>query len=130
MINTTTHIDYKGKIPLHFEIKDLKGNKNGFLSMTTFVISENIEAMITKSVNVLIAFTNQVFDDEYVMNNQGYFELDEITIEDTGQHSYVTDHITYTLAFSLESHSGFVLDYLSYSVVFDTQFTLTAVSRG
>ncbi|MBE5317787.1 hypothetical protein IM793_01350 [Pedobacter sp. MR2016-19] len=129
MINTTTHIHYKDKIPLHFEIKNLKGNKNEFLSMTTFLISENIEVIINKALNVLVPFTDQIFKDEYE-KKQGYFELGEITVEDTGPHSYVSNHITYTLAFSLESHSGFVLDYLSYSVVFDTQFTLTAVSRG
>ena len=128
MIETTSKMNYNGElINLNFDVKNFNGNETEFIQRVTLEVSEKIDLMVNKSLNILIPFTKQIFDNEYEEKN-GYFVFGEIEISDITEYS--TSHgLNYTLDFSLESKQGFVIDYCNYYVMFNSNFILTSIYR-
>ena len=127
MLELNKKINYNGSTNLRFDIENFTDNESEFVEKITSAVSENIASMVEKAINVLIPFTKQIFGNEYD-EKDGYFDFDEIEISDSANLPYSRE-LHYELSFALDSTQGYVMDYCTYFVIFDSKFVLTSVFR-
>jgi len=129
----------KSSIELSFNSKLFE--KEGEIDVDWEIIKEiaknvviNLNSLIMKSINVLIVFHQQIFNNEYE-EKKGYFDFFGIdiirskyvgysTLDKDSFHNY---HIE--LGFALESETNFVMDYCNYYTTFNSRNTLESVYR-
>ncbi|WP_207532953.1 hypothetical protein [Desertivirga arenae] len=88
-----------------------------------------IGALVSKSINILIPFHQQIFGNEF-REKKGYFTFESIQVLSlkVGIQKEIYQY-QIELGFSLNSEIGFVMDELLYYTTFDERNTLVAVQR-
>jgi hypothetical protein len=137
---TSIEID-KSKHQITFSEEIFRDYKSGeitinwdFIKLVVKEFKEHVESLILQSTKVLISLHQQIFGNEY-HEREGYFDFDGMEIIRYNSDKYLPNSFCYRieLGFALESNQNFVMDYLSYSSIFDRNqintFTIVGVNR-
>jgi len=105
-----------------------------FIKLVVKEFKDHVENLILQSIKVLTSLHQQIFGNEY-QEKEGYFDFDGMEIIRYYSEKYLPNSFNYRieLGFALESHQSFIMDYLSYSSIFDRNqintFTMVGVNR-
>jgi len=137
---TSIEID-KSKHQITFSEEIFRDYKSGettinweFIKLVVREFKEHVESLILQSTTVLISLHQQIFGNEY-HEREGYFDFDGMEIIRYSSDKYLPNSFYYRieLGFALESNQNFVMDYVSYSSIFDRNqintFTIVGVNR-
>ncbi len=137
---TSIEID-KSKHQITFSEEIFRDYKSGesainwdFIKLVVKEFKEHVESLILQSTKVLISLHQQIFGNEY-HEREGYFDFDGMEIVRYNSDKYLPNSFYYRieLGFALESNQNFVMDYVSYSSIFDRNqintFTIVGVNR-